>query len=467
MGDIKIFQSSKDKEQWFEELTDINFSIDENNQEMQLVMVYSDIRYQKIKGFGGAFTQAAAFNYSAMNEEQQKEFLRSYFSAAGLNYSFGRTHINSCDFSFGNYAYCENEDDLNLNSFSINCEQDYLIPFIQAAKEYKEGKITIIASPWSPPAWMKTNDSMLNGGKLKKEYYALWAEYYVKYIKEYKSKGIEIEMLTVQNEPLAVQNWESCIYTAEEEKIFLRDYLYPALVSSGLEDVKILIWDHNKERLFERARQILSDPETNQKVYGLAFHWYSGDHFENLSLCREFFPDKKLIFTEGCLELSSRDTSMAKKAEKVRANSAGAADSPWEFGEYYAHDIIGNFNSGLSVYLDWNLLLDERGGPNHAENFCSAPIIYDTQAEELRYQPAYCFIGHFSKYIAQGSRKIASSKYTADLEIATFISPEDEKIIVVLNKQDEEIEFTLKDVETNRIADIKIKAKSIMTLIYS
>jgi glucosylceramidase len=188
MGDIKIFQSSKDSEQCFEELSDLNFRIDKNRQEMQLVMVYSDLKYQKIDGFGGAFTQAAAFNYSKLDEARQKEFLEAYFSASGLNYSFGRTHINSCDFSFGNYSYCEQPADLDLDTFSIDCDRDYLIPFIKAANNYKEGKITIIASPWSPPAWMKTNQKMLNGGKLKKEYYSLWAEYFVKYIKEYKKQ---------------------------------------------------------------------------------------------------------------------------------------------------------------------------------------------------------------------------------------------------------------------------------------
>lgn len=466
MGDIKVFQSSKDKEVWFEKMPDINFRIDKNMQEMQLMMIYSDLKYQKIDGFGGAFTQAAAFNYSSMNLANRKEFLSSCFSAEGLNYSIGRTHINSCDFSFGNYAYCDQKGDCDLKSFSLDCDREYLLPFIRAAKKQSKGKIKIVASPWSPPAWMKSNQNMLNGGKLKKEYYSLWAQYFVKYIKEYKNNGIDIEMITIQNEPLAVQKWESCVYTAEEEKVFLRDYLYPALVSSGLDNIKILIWDHNKERLFQRARQILSDQKANQIVYGLAFHWYSGDHFENLSLCKEFFPDKKLIFTEGCLELTSTETSMAKKANKVSVKSAKAINSPWEFGEYYAHDIIGNFNNGLSAYIDWNLLLDERGGPNHAENFCSAPIIYDTKAQQLRYQPAYCFIGHFSRYIPQGSRRIANSRYTDDLEIASFISPENSKIIVVLNKKEESKSFTLKDVETNRIADIKIKPRSITTLIY-
>ena len=466
MTTMRVIESSKYNEQWFVEKENIAMREDTHNQEMQLLMVYSDIAYQEMKGFGGSFTQASAYNYSRMNEKLQQKILESYFGKDGLNYSLCRTHINSCDFSFGNFAYCEQEGDTELSSFSIDCDKDYLLPFMKAAMDYKGEKITLLASPWSPPAWMKTNNSMLQGGKLKEEYYTVWANYFVKYINAYKEQGIDIDMVTIQNEPHAVQTWESCIYDNEAEKVFIRDHLYPALQNAGLGHVKIVIWDHNKEYAFERARYILSDPKANEAVYGIAFHWYSGDHFENLRLCKELFPDKELIFTEGCVEITTTATTMAAKASEGANGEIKATKAPWEFGECYAHDIMGNINNGLSHYIDWNLLLDEVGGPNHVNNFCSAPIICDTVNQELLYQPSYCFIGHLSKYVPVGSKRVAHSKYTSDLQVNTFITPEGKTVIVVLNETDKEMELKIKDVVTNQLADTTIGPKTITTFIY-
>ena len=466
MPKLKVIQSSKYKDQWFEVKESIPMRDDTRNQEMQMLMVYQDIAYQEIKGFGGSFTQSAAYNYSRMNKERQKEILGSYFGKNGLNYSVCRTHINSCDFSFGNFSYCDKENDVELETFDISCDKDYLLPFMKDAIAYKGEKIRLLASPWSPPAWMKTNHSMLNGGKLKEDYYGVWAHYFVKYINAYKKEGIDIDMITIQNEPHAVQRWESCIYDNEAELTFVRDYLYPTLENAGLSDVKIVIWDHNKEYVFERARHILSDEKANKAVYGIAFHWYSGDHFENLRLCKEFFPDKELIFTEGCVELTTTATTMAQKANENGEGKIEATKAPWEIGECYAHDIMGNINNGLSCYIDWNLLLDEVGGPNHVDNFCSAPIICDTVNNRLIYQPSYCFIGHLSKYVPVGSKRIAHSKYTSDLVVNTFLTPEETVIVVVLNETNRQIELNIKDVKKNQLANTVIGPKTVTTFIY-
>ena len=304
------------------------------------------------------------------------------------------------------------------------------------------------------------------GGSLKKEYYGVFADYLVKYVQAYRQQGIEISMLTVQNEAKAIQRWESCVYTAEQEQKFVVDYLYPALKKAGLEDVKIIIWDHNKERVFTRARTILSNETANQAVSGIAFHWYSGDHFENLELCREQFPDKDLLFTEGCVELTTAETSMAVKAAESGGKLDSVSKAPWEFGECYAHDMMGNFNHGMTAFLDWNLLLDTQGGPNHVNNFCSAPIICDAKNNEFYLQPSYCFIAHMSRYIPVGSKRIAHSSYTSDLEVSTFLTPEQKTVVVVLNKNEKDIPFCLKDEVSNSIADFVSPAKSISTLIY-
>jgi glucosylceramidase len=457
---LKIIQSQQNSIEQFKLLDEVSFNADERQIEMNLLMLYPDICYQEIKGFGGAFTESSALNYFSMDESNRSRIREAYFGTNGLRYNLGRTHIASCDFSLGNYSYVD-ENDHSLASFSIARDQQYLLPFIHECVAAAGGKLQLMASPWSPPAWMKDNQHLLYGGKLLVEHYANYANYLLKYLQAYQAEGLEIEYLTIQNEPKAVQRWESCIYTAQEEQIFIRDYLAPALVAAGLTATKIVIWDHNKERAFERTREILADPTLYPLVHGIGVHWYSGDHFENLRLCREFFPDKELMFTEGCVELSLGAPTNSGGNESVTVSQ-----SPWEFGEKYAHDLIGNFNNGLSSYIDWNLLLDQNGGPNHVGNYCSAPIICDATQQSIRLQPSYYFIGHFSKFVPAGSRRIAHSSFTSQLESTAFITPDNQVVLVVLNQQHKAISCVLKDVATQQVAELTFAAKSITTIIY-
>ncbi|HBY72257.1 MAG TPA: glucosylceramidase, partial [Lachnospiraceae bacterium] len=289
--------------------------------------------------------------------------------------------------------------------------------FLRAAEKERGESLDIMLSPWTPPAFMKTNEERAHGGKLKPEYREFWAEYICRYIEEYKREGFKVSRLTVQNEPAAVQTWDSCIYTAGEEKEFIKDALYPALVKHGLSDVKINIWDHNKERVVEWARTII-DKETDRMIDGIAFHWYSGDHFEALRIAHELFPKKELIFTEGCVEYSRFDADQLYNAQM------------------YAHDIIGNLNGGMTGFLDWNLLLDEKGGPNHVQNYCDAPIMADITKDQLEVKLSYDYIGHFSRYIKKGAKRVAFTKYTSELEMTAFKNPDGEIVLVLLNPTD-------------------------------
>ena len=259
---------------------------------------------------------------------------------------------------------------------------------IKDAMAVEGAKFKLFSSPWSPPAWMKTNGQMNYGGQLKPECRDVWARYYARYIKEYANEGIAVWGLTVQNEPAATQTWDSCIYSAEEEGAFVRDYLGPTLEKEGLADVKIIVWDHNKDLIYERAEPILSDPETAKYVWGVGFHWYSGDEFENLAKVHDAFPTTNLLFTEGCQE-------------------GGVRLGAWDLGERYAHDIIGDLNNWTVGWVDWNMVLDERGGPNHVDNLCDAPVIADTTRNDLYYQNSFYYLGHFSKYIRPGAVRVS------------------------------------------------------------
>ena len=391
---------------------------DDIGYENKVINIHPEVEYQTITGFGGAFTEAASTTLDKMSPEKRAQVIKLYFDPAeGIGYNAGRVHINSCDFSLGNYTYVE-EGDETLATFTIEHDRASILPMIKEAMQY--GEINLLASPWSPPPYMKTTGMMNKGGKLKPEYYPLWAEYFERFIEAYRAEGVNVTSVTVQNEPCATQTWDSCVWTAEEERDFIRDHLGPRMQKLG---VKLFFWDHNKERVVERAQVVLGDPAAAQYVAGTAFHWYSGDHFSQLDMFNRLYPDKELIFSEGCYEYSRGMIDVVK------------------IGERYAHDMIGNFNNYMNSFLDWNLLLNEKGGPNHVGNFCDSPIMLDTEKDEIQIHTSYYYIGHFSKYVKCGAVRIGSSKFGEEIETVSFKNPDGTIVTVVLNRTDSDVEF--------------------------
>ena len=411
--------------------------------EMQQVCVHPSISHQQILGMGGALTEAAAYTYARMSAEKQQQLLALFFGD-GNHYNFCRLHIQSCDFALGNYAYVEDAKDTGLDSFSIERDRKYIIPFAKAALE-KNSKIQFLASPWSPPAFMKTNGEMNHGGKLKKEYYQMWADMVARYVSAYRDEGITIQQLTVQNEPAAVQTWDSCIFSGVEEAEFACRYLRPALDRAQHSDVKINVWDHNKEKILERAAESFSVEGARDMIDGIAFHWYTGEHFDALAEVHRQYPDKALIFTEGCVEYSRFE-----------------AENQIQNAEMYAHDIIGDFNAGMNGFIDWNLILDRQGGPNHVGNYCDAPVMCDVDADTIDVKLSYSYIGHFSRFIRPGARRILVSKYSPDIETTAFQNEDGGKVLVILNRSEKEVEFVV-SVEGKRSGKMKIGKHSIMT----
>ena len=254
-------------------------NIDKNlkNIENDLIIIYPEVTYQEIIGFGGAFTEAAGYCFSKLPLDRQNQFIDDYFSTEGNNYTLCRTHIGSCDFCLDTYSYSNNE---SLSDFNIDRDKKFIIPMMKKAFE-KNNNIKMVASPWSPPAFMKSNKKLKHGGKLVDKYKNLWAEYLVKYLNAYKAEGINIDYMTIQNEPKAAQLWESCQYTSKEEQELIKNNIVPAFKKNDI-DTKLLIWDHNKERVVYRAKEIFEDPEVKDMVAGIGYHYYSGDYFENI-----------------------------------------------------------------------------------------------------------------------------------------------------------------------------------------
>ncbi|MFC7669552.1 glycoside hydrolase family 30 beta sandwich domain-containing protein [Hymenobacter humi] len=407
--------------------------------------------FQTMLGIGGALTDASAETFAKLPKAQQQEFLRAYYSpTAGIGYTLARTSIHSSDFSSGSYTYVADKD-VALKTFSVKHDEQFRIPFIKQAMAAAGGKLTLYVSPWSPPAWMKDNGTMLKGGKLLPQYRQAWADYYVKFIKAYEQQGIPVWGLTVQNEPMATQRWESCIFTGEEERDFIKGYLGPTLQKGGLGNRKLIAWDHNRDLLVQRASAVLDDPQAAKYVWGIGYHWYetwtgSAMLFDNVKRVHETYPDKNLIFTEGCLE----------KFELDKVNR-------WDLGEKYGQSMIGDFNAGTVGWTDWNVLLDETGGPNHVGNFCYAPIIGDTKAGKLIYTNAYYYIGHFSKFIRPGAKRISSSSNRDVLQTTAFRNPDGSVAVVVMNQTDKPLDFQLW--MNGQAAKTTSAAHSIMTMV--
>lgn len=419
----------------------LSFQGDEGT-ENQLVNLYPEIEYQEMTGFGGAITDAVGHVYSLMDDEQKKEMIHQYFGNDNMKYSIVRIPIDSCDFSVSHYEADSDENDENFDKFSFERVEQSILPVLDAAQEECGRKLPIMLSPWSPPSYMKTNGERNHGGKLKTEYAKRWAEYICRYIEEYRNCGYLVTMLTMQNEPKALQPWDSCVYTPQEQKVFLRDYLWPSLVEHKLDDIEIYLWDHNKERAYEWIKEII-DEDTKHMVAGVALHWYSGDHFENLRFIKEQYPWLKMLTSEACIEYS-------KFAVDATLNNA----------QKYAHDIIGNMNEGMNSFIDWNILLNEEGGPNHVGNNCEAPFMFDREKKELHKMESSEYLWHFSHFIEVGAKRIGVSRYNKDIEAIAF-KKDDKVTFILFNATDEDIPVYVRMNE--QCAGVNLQAQSIMS----
>jgi glucosylceramidase len=410
-------------------------------------------QYQSFIGIGGAITDASAEVFAKLPADKQQELLNAYYNKEkGIGYSLIRTNIHSCDFSSGSYTYVD-EGDKDLKTFSIEHDKQFRIPLIKKAIETAGGSLLLYASPWSPPAFMKDNKTMLKGGKLLPEYAQSWANYFTKFIKAYESEGIPVWGITIQNEPMATQRWESCIFTAEEERDFLKNYLGPTMHRDGFADKKIVVWDHNRDLINHRANTIFQDPEASKYAWGLGFHWYESwagglEMYENVGSVYEAFPDKHLLFTEGC-------------AESFRPDGY----QTWKNAERYGRSMINDFNNGTVGWTDWNILLDEKGGPNHVENFCFAPLHGDTNTGELIYTPSYFYIGHFSKFIRPDAKRVSTVSSRSHLLSTSFVNEGGNFVTVVMNQSDLEIKYKLY-VGTSSAVEVVIPPHAIQSLLY-
>ncbi len=407
------------------------------------ISINPDKQYQTITGFGGSFTESAAYLLTQLSEKKQKEIMDAYFSTEGANYSLTRTHINSCDFSLSQYAYATQADDFELETFDISHDRKFLIPMIKQAQQISKDGFKIISSPWTAPPWMKTNNDWV-GGKLKNECRKTWALYFEKYLEAYKKEGIDIWGLTVENEPLGNgNNWESMHYSPKEMTDFVEHYLGPQLKSGGWSNVKILGYDQNREHLEEWIDEMYRNDNTRNYFDGTAIHWYASTYEvfpDALEYAHQKTPEKHIIQTEACI-----DAEVPKWKDDSWYWQKEATDWGWDWApekdkkyhpKYrptyrYARDIIGCLNHWVDGWVDWNMFLNRKGGPNWFKNWCIAPVIVDTENDEVYFTPLFYVMTHFSKFIRPGAIRIHLDINDNNM-IGTAVQNPDKSVVIVL-----------------------------------
>ncbi len=438
------------------------------------IKILPEQKFQTITGFGGSFTQSSAHLLNGLSKEKRKEVIDAYFSDEGARYSLTRTHMNSCDFSTEQYFYAPVADDMNLDSFSIEHDRGDIIPFIKEAMAVSSDGFNIISSPWTAPPWMKDNNHHV-GGKLLPKYYEPWALFYSKYLDAYKAEGIDIWGLTVVNEPHGNgNNWESMHFSPKEMTDFVRDYMGPQLEKDG-HDVKILGYDQNRAGIKEWVDEMYKDEASSKYYSGTAIHWYESTYEvfpEDLQYAHNKAPNKYLIETEGCV-----DSEVPKWKDDNWYWSKEATDWGWDWAtekdkylhpkyapvNRYARDIIGCLNNWVDGWIDWNMLLDKQGGPNWFKNWCVAPVLVDTETDEVYYTPIYYTMAHFSKFIRPGALRIGMETDDKDLQATAAQNPDGTIAIVVFNEDNRAKNFTIELNGSSK--SISIDPQAIQTIV--
>ncbi|MEM6397849.1 MAG: glycoside hydrolase family 30 beta sandwich domain-containing protein [Bacteroidota bacterium] len=493
-----------------------------------IIEIFPDQLKQTLDGIGSSFTESSAFVLAHLTEDDRKEVMRNIYSDAGANFSLTRTHVGACDFSVeGKYSYADIEGDVELAGFTIAPDHEGfskeaypdlddvsydLLPMIEEAMAIKADQedkdLRIIASAWTAPAWMKDieewyipgapeNNYQGTGGSLKPEYEATYADYILKYLDAYAEAGVDIWGLTPVNEPHGNNGqWESMHFTPESQNTFIKTYLGPKLQASDHADLKVLMYDQNRNGLEEWTSAILGDEETAEYVYGTAVHWYESTfnvYEDELVKAHESYPDHAIIHTEGCIDDLGKpappgigDPDVFQEEGWFQNDdfwwNANATDwaytAPWaapsveEHPMYtpvhrYARNIIVSIDHWMSGWVDWNVVLDHNGGPNHVGNFCGAPIMINTETDEVYYTPVFYVLAQFSRSMRPGDQVVQTQKTTSELDedalhACASLNTEGLLSVQLLNTTKEVITYQLKI--GDQYAEIELDANSVQTV---
>ncbi|XP_066538642.1 lysosomal acid glucosylceramidase [Hoplias malabaricus] len=422
-------------------------------------------KYQYVKGFGGALTDSAAINILSLSSGAQEQLLRQYFSPEGIEYNVVRVPVASCDFSTRLYTYADSPGDYNLLNFSLTQEDTHMkIPLLQQMQALSTRPLSLFASAWSSPSWLKTNGELTGKGSLRgkpggKEY-KTWAQYYIRFLEEYEKHNISFWALTSGNEPTAGEmtnySFQALGFTPEQQRDWIAMDLGPALHSSPYAKIRLIILDDQRLLLPHWAKVVLGDIHAARYVHGIGVHWY-WDPFVpariTLKTTHNLYPEYFLFGTEAC--------SGWRKLDR------GVQLGSWKRAEDYAHDIIEDLNNYVTGWTDWNLALDLNGGPNWVKNFVDSTIIVDHKRDVFYKQPTFYSMAHFSKFLLEGSQRVGvTMSEGSTLESSTFIRPDGSAVLIILNRSDVEVPFEVWD-QTVGFLPSKSPPHSIITLLWN
>ena len=505
-----------------------NVSFEDGRASGTVIEIFPDDLRQTIDGIGTSFTESSAFVLAHLDPAARREVMERIFGAAGANFTLTRTHIGACDFSVeGKYSYAERPGDRELRDFSIAPDlagfdpakwpgiQDPaydLLPMIREAQAIKRAQpdsmLRIIASAWTAPPWMKDietwyipgspeNNWQGTGGSLKPEYVEAYAEYLVRYLDAYRDAGVAVWGITPVNEPNGTNgSWETMHFTPDSQNAFVRDHLGPLLNRTGHADVKLLIYDQNRDDLERWTDAIYRDPRTARYVHGAAIHWYESTfkvHEEILDRVQVAYPDMALVHTEGCIDNLGNDApggisdpagykesgwfrndafwwnpTATDWAYSATWAGPGAADHPvYTPVHRYARNIIVSLDHWVSGWVDWNIVLDRDGGPNHVGNSCGAPIMIDKAAQDVYYTPIFGVLAQFSRTIRPGDHAVRTARTLGGLDpdaihACATVNPDGLLSVQLLNTTMEPVLYGLQIGE--RYAELTIPANAVQTV---
>lgn len=499
-----------------------------NAEAENVISVRPEIIKQTLTGIGTSFTESSAFVLAHLDTKSRLEVMNNIYGEQGANFSLARTPIGATDFAVeGRYSYADVAGDARLEHFSIDVDRDGfsaqrylgirdesfdLLPMIQQALEIKNGQadseLRIIASAWTAPAWMKDIEDWYKpgateadhhgtGGSLKPEHAGTFSDYIVRYLDAYKKEGVDIWGLTPVNEPQGNSGqWESMHFTAESQRDFIKSYLGPKLQDGGYHDIELFMLDHSRTHLEQWADVIYSDPESAKYVSGAAVHWYESTfkvYEDVLDRVHERYPQFSILHTEGCIDDLGKDApagvldpvgykesgwfdndnfwwhqNASDWAYSVTWEGVNAADHPMYTPVHrYARNIIVSLNHWVTGWIDWNVVLDERGGPNHVGNYCGAPVMIDTRSGRVYYTPIFYVLAQFSRTIRPGDRAVQTDKFLEQLEqdaihASAAINRDGLLAVQVLNTTQKPIRYELQ--VGAQYAEVVIAANALQTL---
>lgn len=405
---LRLFQTTQEKD--LREIPTSGFTI-HPYPAVEALDIDNAVEKHEFLALGASLTDASAWILANMPCEKREELLQRLFTPQGCNLGAIRLNIGASDYSTALYTYNDTEGDVEMKDFSIARDEIHLVPMAQEIKKIKDD-IYFFASPWSPPAWMKTS-GMLISGSLKDESMPSYANYFVKYLEAYSRHGITIDAVSPQNETMCDTKgqYPCCTYTALQEATFAKDYLAPALKKANLQ-TKIWLHDHDPDKEgIERVKELLQVEGVNDAIDGIAWHCYTtAEESKNLEEIRAIYPSLPFYHTENGPHIIIADRNE----------------------EWWAKKVFGMLEHGCSLFTSWNLCLDELGTPATGSHLCGGFTVVDSTTYDVSYSPQYRLFRHIGPFVKRHARILKVQGDRDGTELILFRNPDGTHVLVVV-----------------------------------